>query len=60
MATEKKSMDEQAIEKAPWTEEHLAPYMRAGLTLEDSTFLHSYDSNDAAAAKIYRKVDVRL
>jgi hypothetical protein len=61
MADDRKSMDEIALEKAPWAGmEHVEPYMRAGMTQDDAEFLHSWDADPKRMASVFHKVDIRL
>jgi hypothetical protein len=61
MADDRKSMDEMALEKAPWAGiEHLEPHMRAGLTQDDAEFLYSWETDPKRQAKVFHKVDWRL
>jgi hypothetical protein len=61
MAEDRKSMDEVAMEKAPWAAvQHLEGHMRAGLSQEDAEFLYSYDLDEKKQDKIFYKVDWRL
>lgn len=61
MATDRKSMDEVAMEKAPWAGvEHLESHIRAGLSREDAEFLQSFDDNPKRQSEIFHKVDWRL
>lgn len=61
MAEDRKSMDDMALEKAPWAQvEHLEPHMRAGLSREDAEFLHSWEADPKRQAHVFHKVDWRL
>lgn len=61
MAEDRKSMDDMALEKAPWAQvEHLEPHMRAGLSREDAEFLHSWEADPKRQASVFHKVDWRL
>lgn len=61
MADDRKSMDEIALEKAPWAgAEHLRPHMRAGLTRDDAEFLYSWDADPKRQGQVFHKVDWRL
>jgi hypothetical protein len=61
MSADRKSMDDIAMEKAPWAGiEHLERHMRAGLTQDDAEFLQSYDMDIKKQDRVYHKVDWRL
>jgi hypothetical protein len=56
-----KSMDEVALEKAPWAGiEHLQSHMKAGLSRDDAEFLHAWEADPKAQAQVFHKVDWRL
>ncbi|KAF2733829.1 MFS general substrate transporter [Polyplosphaeria fusca] len=57
--SERKSVDDADFEKAQWSvPDHIQKAMRAGLSEEDATFLHSLSKKEQD--KIFHKVDWRL